>query len=84
MAAAPCVYDQPVNTSTDHGETSLRTDSAKSLTSFITADVPPCLRQAEFRVRSVLLGVELRSPRVRICDDGSQVVDVRHFGTFLW
>jgi hypothetical protein len=56
MAAAPCVYDQQVNTSTDHGETG-RTDSAKSLTSFITADVPPCLRQAEFRVRSVLLGV---------------------------
>jgi hypothetical protein len=56
MAAAPCVYDQPVNASTDHEETS-RTDSAKSLTSFITADVPPCLQQVEFRVRSVLLGV---------------------------
>jgi hypothetical protein len=27
--------------------------------------------------------VELHSPRVRICDDGSQVVDVRHLGTFL-
>jgi len=57
MAAAPYVYDEPVNTSTEHGETSLRTDSAKSLTSFITADVPPCLRQAESRVRSVLLDV---------------------------
>ena len=83
MAAAPCVYDQPVNTSTDHGETS-RTDSAKSLTSFITADVPPCLRQAEFQGQiCAARRVELRSPRVRICDDGSQVVDVRHLGAFL-
>ncbi len=27
--------------------------------------------------------VELHSPRVRICNDGSQVVDVRHLVTFL-
>ena len=83
MAAAPCVCDQLVNTSTDHGEIT-RTDSAKSLTSFITADVPPCLQDGgiQSQIRAARC-IELYSPRVRICYDGSQVVDVRHLGTFL-
>ncbi len=55
------------------GETG-RTDSAKSLTSFITADVPPCLGQAviQGQIRAARC-VELRSrsPCIRICDDGS-------------
>ena len=60
-----------------------RTDSAKSLASFMTVERPPCLYK--FSTYSVdpsafpFGSVESSSPHVRVGNDGSQVVNVWHF-----